>query len=94
VAWRAKKSSEQWHLEELNFFNDSCVITNFYNDIHVKASYYLGWAYTRRKWCIVAVYVQKWNDNVRDSGVFCATATVLLSTTSFICIYICRYMYG
>lgn len=27
-------------------------------------------AYIRRKLCIVAVYVQKWNDNVRDSGVF------------------------
>ena len=42
----------------------------------------------------MVVYVQKWNDNVRDSGVFCATATVLLSTISFICLYILRYTYG
>jgi hypothetical protein len=33
-----KKSSEQWQLEELNFFNGSYIITNFYNDIDVKAS--------------------------------------------------------
>jgi len=44
--------------------------------------------------CIVAVYVQKWNDNVRDSGLFfVCTATVLLSTISFICRYTYGYIY-
>jgi hypothetical protein len=45
-----KKSSEQWHLGELNFFNGSCVITNFYNGINVKAS--KKWGFRFRFWKI------------------------------------------
>ena len=33
-----QRSLEQWHLCAVTFFNGFCVITNFLNGIHVKAS--------------------------------------------------------
>ena len=35
---RKQRSSERWHMCAANFFNDLCVILNFFNETHVKAS--------------------------------------------------------
>ena len=32
-----QRSLEQWHMCAVTFFNGLCVITNFFNGIHVKA---------------------------------------------------------